>query len=216
MAGCCIALSIFIRDPQFQGQTKERLVSTHANKLVEQAIKDHLDHWLSGSPELGKQLIERFIEKAEERLRKRQQKEVSRKSATRRLRLPGKLTDSPLETQATELFIVEGDSAGGSAKQARDRKLRLYFLFVEKYSMLQVRRPISCANQELTDLIQAIGCGTGDEYVRSSLRYEKIIIMTDADVDGAHIASLLMTFFYRQTPSAYRKWASLFSYAPAV
>ncbi|MBH68934.1 MAG: DNA topoisomerase IV subunit B [Rhodospirillaceae bacterium] len=202
MGGACVALSIFIRDPQFQGQTKERLVSPGASKLVEQSVKDHFDHWLSGSPEIANKLMERFIERAEERLRKRQQKEVSRKSATRKLRLPGKLTDcSRGDAAGTELFIVEGDSAGGSAKQARNRQtqailpLRGKILNVASASEEKLR-----ANQELTDLIQALGCGTGEIYDEKSLRYEKIIIMTDADVDGAHIASLLMTFFYRQIP----------------
>jgi len=202
MGGACVMLSVFIRDPQFQGQTKERLVSPHATRMVEQAVKDHFDHWLSGAPETANLLLERLIERAEDRLRRRQQKEVSRKTATRKLRLPGKLADcSRSDAEGTEIFLVEGDSAGGSAKQARERAtqavlpLRGKILNVASASADKLRQ-----NQELTDLVQALGCGTGSSYKGDQLRYEKVVIMTDADVDGAHIASLLMTFFYREMP----------------
>ncbi|WP_028464821.1 DNA topoisomerase IV subunit B [Nisaea denitrificans] len=202
MGGACIMLSVFIRDPQFQGQTKERLVSAHATKLVEQTVKDHFDHWLSASPETSNQLLERITERADDRLRRRQQKEVSRKTATRKLRLPGKLADcSKSEQESTEIFLVEGDSAGGSAKQARNRAtqailpLRGKILNVASASIEKLR-----GNQELSDISLALGCGTGDRYDEDQLRYGKVIIMTDADVDGAHIASLLMTYFFREMP----------------
>jgi topoisomerase-4 subunit B len=202
MEGATILLSVFIRDPHFQGQTKERLVSADAQKLTENAIKDRFDHWLSGSPDAAKVLIERLIEKAEERARKKAQKEMARKTPTRRLRLPGKLADcSRQSADDTEIFIVEGDSAGGSAKQARRRDtqailpLRGKILNVASASVDKLR-----GNQELADLAQALGCGTGKEFSADKLRYERVIIMTDADVDGAHIASLLMTFFYREMP----------------
>ncbi|MCR9070228.1 MAG: DNA topoisomerase IV subunit B [Alphaproteobacteria bacterium] len=202
MAGACVMLSVFIREPAFQGQTKDKLASPHATKLVDQAVKDHFDHWLSGDPETANLLLERLIERAEDRLRRRQQKEVSRKTATRKLRLPGKLADcSRSDNEGTEIFLVEGDSAGGSAKQARNRAtqavlpLRGKILNVASASVEKLR-----ANQELSDLMLALGCGTGTSYKEDALRYEKVIIMTDADVDGAHIASLLMTFFYREMP----------------
>jgi len=202
MSGACIMLSVFVKDPQFQGQTKEKLVSAHATKLVEQAVKDHFDHWLSATPETSNKLLERILERAEDRQRRRQQKEVSRKTATRKLRLPGKLADcSSSDTETTEIFLVEGDSAGGSAKQARNRKtqailpLRGKILNVASASSEKLR-----ANQELSDISLALGCGTGSNYNGENLRYGKVIIMTDADVDGAHIASLLMTYFFREMP----------------
>ena len=202
MECAAVLLSLFIREPQFQGQTKERLSSPEALRLVDGALKDHFDHWLTGDPEGARQLLDFVIERAEDRQRKRAQKDLERKSATRKLRLPGKLADcSRGDARGTEIFLVEGDSAGGSAKQAREREtqailpLRGKILNVASASADKLRQ-----NQELSDLVLALGCGHGERYDESKLRYERVIVMTDADVDGAHIASLLMTFFFREMP----------------
>ncbi|MEX0693573.1 MAG: DNA topoisomerase IV subunit B [Rhodospirillales bacterium] len=202
VGGANIMVSAFIRDPQFQGQTKERLSTVDAQRLVETSVRDHFDHWLSASPEMATALLEHAIERAEYRLKKRDDKQTKRQSATRRLRLPGKLADCANATRdGTELFIVEGDSAGGSAKQGRDRKFQAILPLRGKIlNVASATTDKMKANQELNDLIEALGCGTGDRFMADDLRYEKIIIMTDADVDGAHIASLLMTFFYQEMP----------------
>ncbi|MEQ8321742.1 MAG: DNA topoisomerase IV subunit B [Rhodospirillales bacterium] len=203
VGGANIMLSVFIRDPQFQGQTKEKLSTNDAQRLVENSIRDHFDHWLSASPEMATALLEHAIERAELRLKKRDDKQTKRQSATRRLRLPGKLADCANSTRdGTELFIVEGDSAGGSAKQGRDRKFQAILPLRGKIlNVASATADKMKANQELNDLIEALGCGTGERFIADDLRYDKIIIMTDADVDGAHIASLLMTFFYQEMPA---------------
>jgi topoisomerase-4 subunit B len=200
-------LSVFIPNPEFQGQTKQKLSGAGVTRLVEASIKDHFDHFLAGDPEAAEALIEAAIQRAEERLRRRAERELDRKAPTRKLRLPGKLTDcSQGSAQGTELFLVEGDSAGGTAKQARNRNtqavlpLRGKILNVASASAERLRD-----NQELADLVQALGCGTGLRYDDKKLRYDRVIIMTDADVDGAHIASLLMTFFFREMPELVKK-----------
>jgi len=207
--GIELMLSIFIRNPHFQSQTKDRLTSLEAARFVEAAVRDHFDHFLADNMDRGRALLGAIVVRAEERLRRRAEREVQRKTATsaRKLRLPGKLTDcSSDDPEGTELFIVEGDSAGGSAKQARERKtqailpIRGKILNVASATADKIR-----ANNEIADLGLALGCGMRDKFDENALRYEKIIIMTDADVDGAHIATLLMTFFFQEMPELVRR-----------
>jgi topoisomerase IV subunit B len=202
MAGAGAMLSVFIREPEFQGQTKDRLATAEAQKIVEQAIKDPFDHWLAGNPAQASKLFDFVVEHAEERIRRRQEKDIARKTAVRKLRLPGKLADcTNSAAEGSELFVVEGDSAGGSAKQARDRASQAILPLRGKIlNVASAGKDKLAQNQQLADLVQALGCGTGAHYRDEDLRYGRVIIMTDADVDGAHIASLLITFFYRQMP----------------
>jgi topoisomerase-4 subunit B len=197
-------ISLFFKDPQFQGQTKDKLTNAEVSKLTENALRDHFDHWLTGNTTRANDLLAWALEKLEERLRRKKEKEVKRKTATskRRLRLPGKLADCSIDgADTTEIYIVEGDSAGGSAKQARDRKTQAILPIRGKIlNVASATREKIRGNQEIADIIQALGCGTNEHYVDSDLRYEKVIIMTDADVDGAHIATLLITFFYQEMP----------------
>jgi topoisomerase-4 subunit B len=199
-------LSVFIREPEFVGQTKDKLATVEAQRIVENAIRDPFDHFLADNPQEAAKLLEWVIERADERVRRRKEKEVNRKSAVRKLRLPGKLADcSQNSAEGAELFIVEGDSAGGSAKQARNRSNQAILPLRGKIlNVASAGRDKLTANQQIGDLIQALGCGTRSKYREEDLRYGRVIVMTDADVDGAHIASLLITFFYQEMPELIR------------
>ena len=199
-------LSIFIREPEFVGQTKDRLATVEAQRIVENALRDPFDHYLTDNPTEAEKLLEWVIERSEERMRRRKEKEVNRKTAVRKLRLPGKLADCSQNTaEGAELFLVEGDSAGGSAKQARNRMNQAILPLRGKIlNVASAGREKLSANQQIADLVQALGCGTRSKYREEDLRYQRIVVMTDADVDGAHIASLLITFFYQEMPELVR------------
>jgi len=202
-----VLLSIFYKDPQFQGQTKEKFSSSDASRLVENAVKDYLDHFLMADVKATTILLERLIEKAEIRQKARKIKDTARKSATKRLRLPGKLTDCTRKSrEGTEIFIVEGDSAGGTAKQSRNRELQAILPLRGKIlNVASATNDKILANREIMDITEALGCGMGKDFDVEKLRYDKVVIMTDADVDGAHIAALLMTFFYQKMPQLIAK-----------
>ncbi|MDT6941920.1 DNA topoisomerase IV subunit B [Brucella pseudogrignonensis] len=206
MISAAAMLSVFIREPEFVGQTKDKLATVEAQRIVENVIRDPFDHWLTASPQEASRLLDWVVDRAEERLRRRQEKETVRKSATRKLRLPGKLADCTQNAAAgAELFIVEGDSAGGSAKQARNRSNQAILPLRGKIlNVASAGREKLTANQQIADLVQALGSGTRKNYREDDLRYDRVIVMTDADVDGAHIASLLITFFYQEMPDLIR------------
>jgi topoisomerase-4 subunit B len=200
-------LSLFIPNPQFQGQTKDRLSNREVIRLVEHAVKDYFDHWLSGHKDTALELLSFIVDRAEERLNRKQKREISRKNVMQKIRLPGKLTDCTKQTpEGTEIFLVEGDSAGGSAKMARNRETQAILPLRGKIlNVASATQDKILQNQEIKDMNLAFGCGVGSDYDEADLRYEKVIIMTDADVDGAHIASLLMTYFYKFMPDLIRQ-----------
>jgi len=200
LAGGCALVSCFVREPEFVGQTKDRLATADAARLVEGAVRDHFDNWLAANTKSAGAILDFLVLRAEERIRRRQEKETQRKTATKRLRLPGKLADCTAKArEGTEIFIVEGDSAGGSAKGARNRETQaLLPLRGKVLNVLGAAAGKLSQNQEISDLCEALGTGMGTRFNLDDLRYDKVIIMTDADVDGAHIAALLMTFFFAQ------------------
>ncbi|WP_428408026.1 DNA topoisomerase IV subunit B [Hyphococcus sp.] len=199
-------LSVFVRNPEFQGQTKDKLATAEAQRIVENTIRPAFDHWLASNPKQAGALVDWVADRADERMRRRKEKEVSRQQATRKLRLPGKLADcSNANRSGTEIFLVEGDSAGGSAKQARNRATQAILPLRGKIlNVASASRDKIMANQEIADMVQALGAGVGAKFDLENLRYEKVIIMTDADVDGAHIAALLITFFHQEMPELIR------------
>ncbi|WP_455475451.1 DNA topoisomerase IV subunit B [Bartonella sp. B17] len=207
MTSTVAILSVFLKEPEFVGQTKDRLSTIEAQRIVENAIRDSFDHWLANSPQESTKLLDWIVERAEERVKRRQDREINRKTAVRKLRLPGKLADcSQSSASGAELFIVEGDSAGGSAKQARNRANQAILPLRGKIlNVASAAREKMSSSQTISDLILALGCGTRSKYREEDLRYERIIIMTDADVDGAHIASLLITFFFQEMPDLIRQ-----------
>ncbi|WP_455474788.1 DNA topoisomerase IV subunit B [Bartonella sp. B30(2025)] len=207
MASTVAILSVFLKEPEFVGQTKDRLSTIEAQRIVENAIRDSFDHWLTNSPQESTKLLDWIVERAEERVKRRQDKEINRKTAVRKLRLPGKLADcSQSSASGAELFIVEGDSAGGSAKQARNRTNQAILPLRGKIlNVASAAHEKMSSSQTIKDLILALGCGTRSKYREEDLRYERVIIMTDADVDGAHIASLLITFFFQEMPDLIRQ-----------
>ncbi len=216
MTSAAAMISVFIREPEFVGQTKDKLATIEAARIVENAVRDAFDHWLAASPAQSAKLLEWVLDRADERLRRRQEREVNRKNATRKLRLPGKLADCSKNAKGgTEIFIVEGDSAGGSAKQARNRKSQAILPLRGKIlNVASASRDKLAGSQQINDLIQALGCGTRAKFSMDDLRYDRVIIMTDADVDGAHIASLLITFFHQEMPEVIENGALYLAVPP--
>ena len=198
-----VIISIFINDPSFEGQTKKRIIMPHLQKDIETKTQQEFLLWLNANKKNSKILLDNLIERALQRTDLSKIKELDRKSIKERNRLPGKLVDcSSKSIKDSEIFIVEGDSAGGSAKQARNREFQAILPLRGKIlNVYNVGLSKIADNNEIQNLIQSLGCGIGKNFEISKLRYEKVILMTDADVDGSHIATLLITFFYKYMKS---------------